>query len=201
MGVRAFAETCPHYLLLDDSAYEGPRPERFVCSPPLRPVADARGLWDSLGGALGGVHSDHCCWDGEQKALHADDSAAVPPGLPGVETRLPLMVSEALGGRLPLSEVVRLCASEPARLFGMPAKGSLLPGMDADLVIVDPAARGAVGALHMPTDCSPFAGRELRGRFDTVVAGGRVLVEGGEWTAPEPGGRFVRRRRLAGRRR
>jgi dihydropyrimidinase len=196
LGVRAHGETCPHYLLLDDSVYGRAHPERFVCSPPMRAPGAAAGLWRSLGAELSGVHSDHCCWDAAQKAEHADDSARVPPGLPGVETRLPLMVSEALRGRLPMSAVVRLCAAEPARLFGLPRKGSLLPGMDADLVVVDPAARGVLGELHMATDCSPFAGRPVRGRVEMVVAGGRVLVEGGRWEAERPGGRFVRRRRL-----
>jgi dihydropyrimidinase len=170
-----------------------------VCSPPMRSASAAGRLWRSLGDELTGVHSDHCCWDSAQKAAGAADSASVPPGLPGVETRLPLMVSEALGGRLPLPAVVRLCCSEPARLFGMPAKGSLLPGMDADLVVVDPAWRGVVGDLHMATDCSPFSGRPLCGRVETVVARGRVLVENGRWTAGRAAGRFVRRRRLAGR--
>jgi dihydropyrimidinase len=195
-GVHAFGETCPHYLILDESVYQRPHPERYVCSPPLRPAASARGLWRRLGSELTGVHSDHCCFDSGQKAVHGGDSTLIPPGLPGVETRLPLMVSEALGGRLPLTDVVRLCASEPARLFGMPAKGSVLPGMDADLVVFDPAARGKVGGLHMETDYSPFDGMELRGRVDTVVAGGKVLVEGRTWCATEPSGRFVRRRRL-----
>ena len=196
-GARAYGETCPHYLLLDSSVYSRPCPERYVCSPPLRAPGSARGLWRSLGGELTGVHSDHCCWGGDQKAANADDSSRVPPGLPGIETRMPLMISEALAGRLALTEVVRLCAAAPARLFGMPAKGSLLPGMDADLVVVDPDARAAIGKLHMATDYSPFEGMEVRGRVDTVVAGGRVLVQGGLWQAESPAGRFVRRRRLA----
>jgi len=200
-GVRAFGETCPHYLLLDESVYSRPHPERFVCSPPMRSADAARRLWAALGGELTGVHSDHCCWDAAQKAAGADDSSRVPPGLPGVETRLPLLVSEALAGRLAMADVVRLCATEPARLFGMPAKGSLLPGMDADLVVIDPAWRGEVGGepLHMATDCSPFAGRTLRGRVEMVVAGGRTLVGDGRWTGERAAGRFIRRRRLPGR--
>lgn len=196
-GVRAYGETCPHYLLLDESVYSGPHPERFVCSPPLRPAATARGLWRRLGAELTGVHSDHCCFDSSQKAVYASDSIRIPPGLPGVETRLPLMISAALSGRLSMPEVVRLCASEPAKLFGMPSKGSLLPGMDADLVVVDPAARWRVNGLHMASDYSPFEAMELRGRIDTVVAGGRMLVSAGAWAGPESGGRYIRRRRLA----
>lgn len=196
-GVRAFGETCPHYLLLDESVYSGPHPELFVCSPPLRPAAAARALWRRLGDELTGIHSDHCCFDTSQKAVYASDSSRIPPGLPGIETRLPLMISAALSGRLSIPEVVRLCASEPAKLFGMPSKGSLLPGMDADLVVVDPGARWRINGLHMASDYSPFEAMELRGRIDTVIAGGRVLVSAGAWTGEESGGRYIRRRRLA----
>jgi dihydropyrimidinase len=194
-GVRAYGETCPHYLLLDDSVYRGRQPELFVCSPPMRSRAAARRLWSHLGLGLTGIHSDHCCFDSAQKAACAEDSSRVPPGLPGVQTRLPLLISEALGGRLPISEVVRLCSTQPARLFGLTRKGSLLPGMDADLAIVDPNAQQVAGPGEMETDYSPFQGRKLRGRIDTVLAAGRVLVEGGRWRGAPAAGRFLRRSR------
>lgn len=196
-GVRAFGETCPHYLMLDESVYSRPDAERYVCSPPMRPAAAARGLWRNLGAELSGVHSDHCCFNSAQKHVYASDSTRIPPGLPGVETRLPLMISAALNGRISLSDVVRLCSSEPARLFGVPGKGSLLPGMDADLIVVDPKERWQIDGLHMETDYSPFEGMEIRGRIDTVIASGKVLVSGGDWVGEEPRGRYIRRRRLA----
>ncbi len=195
-GVRAFGETCPHYLMLDESVYSRPDAERYVCSPPMRPAPAARGLWRNLGVELTGVHSDHCCFDSAQKRVYALDSTRIPPGLPGVETRLPLMISAALSGRISLSDVVRLCSSEPARLFGMPGKGSLLPGMDADLIVVDPKARWRMDGLHMATDYSPFEGMEIRGRIDTVIGSGKLLVSGGDWVGEEPRGRYIRRRRL-----
>ncbi|OLD23055.1 MAG: hypothetical protein AUJ02_12135 [Chloroflexi bacterium 13_1_40CM_3_65_12] len=196
-GVRAFGETCPHYLMLDDSVYSRPHGERFVCSPPIRSAAAARGLWRNLGVELTGVHSDHCCFDSSQKEVHASDSTRIPPGLPGVETRLPLMISAALNGRLSMSSVVRLCSSEPARFFGMSGKGSLLPGMDADLIVVDPSTRWRIDRLHMATDYSPFEGMEIRGSIETVVARGRVLVSARAWAGEEAGGRYIRRRRAA----
>ena len=196
-GVRAYGETCPHYLLLDESVYSKPGAERYVCSPPMRPAAAARGLWRELGTSLTGVHSDHCCFDTDQKKVYASDSTRIPPGLPGVETRMPLLISAALGGRLSMPDVVRLCSSEPARLFGMPGKGSLLPGMDADLIVVDPRARRRLDGLHMVTDYTPFEAMEIRGRIRTVMANGEVLVSDGEWAADnKPAGRYIRRRRL-----
>ena len=95
-----------------------------------------------------------------------------------------------------MNEVVRLCSSEPARLFGMPGKGSLLPGMDADLIVVDPRRRGRVNGLHMSTDYSPFEGMAIRGGIETVVAGGQLLVSSGKWVGEEPSGRYIHRRRL-----
>jgi dihydropyrimidinase len=195
-GVRAFGETCPHYLLLDDSVYSRAHGERFVCSPPIRAAGAARGLWRCLGSELTGIHSDHCCFDSSQKKLYASDSSRIPPGLPGVETRLPLLISAALSGRLSMADVVRLCSSEPARLFGMAGKGSLLPGMDGDLIVVDPRPRRRLNGLHMSTDYTPFEGMEIRGRIETVVAGGEVLVSSGTWAGEKPSGRYIHRRRL-----
>lgn len=196
-GVSAYGETCPHYLFLDESVYSRPHPERMVCSPPMRPASEAKALWRSLGTDLTGVHSDHCCFDSSQKAVYASDSTRVPPGLPGVETRMPLMISAALSGRLRLQDVVRLCSSEPARLFGVVNKGSLLPGMDADVILVDPKRRGVIADLHMGTDFSPFQGMEVRGHIDTVISNGDVLVVGGDWVGDQPHGRYLSRRRLA----
>jgi dihydropyrimidinase len=193
-GVDAHGETCPHYLLLDETCYSSEHPELFVCSPPMRPPDVAQDLWSRLGKGLGGVHSDHCCFDTRLKQENEADLRGIPPGVPGIETRLPLMISEALAGRMEIPEVARLCATEPARLFGLPRKGAISPGYDADLVVVDPGGTTKVqGGLHMTTDYSPFDGWELRGRIDTVLSRGHVLVEGGRWTDEPPRGSFLRR--------
>lgn len=195
-GLDVYGESCPHYLLLDESRYASDHPERFVCSPPLRPRAEVEGLWPHLGRGLVGVNSDHCCFDTAQKARYAGDLTRIPPGLPGIETRVPVMLSEALEGRITLSELVALCAAGPARLFGLPSKGSLLPGFDGDLLIVDPGSHTEVsGGLHMGSDMSPFEGRRLRGHIHTVASAGRVLVEDGEWKGRPAAGRFLRRNR------
>jgi dihydropyrimidinase len=199
-GAAAFGESCPHYLLLDERCYSSDQPERFVCSPPLRSTAHAGALWSHLGRGLMGVHSDHCCFDLRHKSRHANDLTRIPPGVPGIETRLPLMISEALEGRMSLTEVVSLCATAPAGLFGIPQKGSLLPGHDGDLLIIDPSSHTEIhSGLHMSTDFSPFDGRLLKGRIDTVVSAGNVLVRSGEWAGQPASGKFLRRRSIRGR--
>jgi dihydropyrimidinase len=196
-GVRAYSESCPHYLVLDDSVYQGTHPERFVCCPPIRPGATVAGLGERL--ALGFLHtvgSDHCCYDSAQKALRAHDVRAMPNGLPGVETRLPVLWDAYVAAaRISPQRFVELVAANPARLNGLyPRKGTLAPGADADLVVLDPAETRVVDAraLHMQTDFTPYEGRSVTGWPRTVVARGRVVLDGGRLTDPGPVGQFLR---------
>jgi dihydropyrimidinase len=127
-GVRAYSESCPHYLTLDDGRYSTSHPERWVCCPPLR----ARQLMDALAlrmrmGLVDTVGSDHCCYDSEQKLARADDVREMPNGLPGVETRIPVVFSEFVArGRLSLRQLAAVTAANPARLNGLyPRKGTI----------------------------------------------------------------------------
>jgi dihydropyrimidinase len=120
----------------------------------------------------------------------------MPNGLPGVETRLPVMFSELVGRRgLPLTRFVALTSSNPARLNGIfPRKGAIAPGSDADLVIFDARFTRAIDAreLHMATDYSPYEGLAVTGWPQTVVAKGQVVIENGELVAdPGPVGTFL----------
>ncbi len=195
-GVAAFSESCPHYLTLDDTCYDGANPERFVCCPPIRD----RAAMGALGGrlAMGFVHtvgSDHCCYDTAQKLLRAHDVRAMPNGLPGVETRLPVVWDAFVAsGRISPERFVAVMAANPARLNGIhPRKGTIAPGSDADIVLFDPAATRVVHApdLHMQTDYTPYEGREVAGWPRTVLAGGRVVLRDGQLTDPGPVGRFL----------
>ena len=195
-GVRAFSESCPHYLTLDDSCYAGEHPERYVCCPPIRDRAAVDELGRRL--AMGYVHtvgSDHCCYDTGQKELRAHDVRAMPNGLPGVETRLPVVWDAYVAsGRISPQRFVAVMAANPARLNGLyPRKGTIAPGADADLVLFDPAATRVVrsGELHMQTDYTPYEGRQVTGWPRTVLARGRVVVRDGELTDPGPVGRFL----------
>jgi dihydropyrimidinase len=195
-GVRAFSESCPHYLTLDSGRYAGEAAERWVCCPPLRGAATVAELGRRL--EMGFVHtvgSDHCCYDSAQKAERADDVREMPNGMPGVETRLPVVFDRFVAtGRISAERFVALTAAEPARLNGLyPRKGTIAPGSDADLVVFDPAATRVVtaGALHMQTDYSPYEGRTVTGWPVTVLSRGRVVVDAGTVRDPGPVGEFL----------
>lgn len=195
-GVRAFSESCPHYLVLDESAYEGDHPERFVCCPPLRNQATVEALGRRLVNRfLDTVGSDHCCYDSSQKALRATDVRVMPNGLPGVETRWPVIWDRFVGGQqMSPQRFVEVMAANPARLNGLfPRKGAIAPGSDADLVILDPGESRAIRAqdLHMQTDYTPYEGRTVTGWPSTVIARGRVVVRDGLLMDPGPVGEFL----------
>ncbi|MDQ1628171.1 MAG: dihydropyrimidinase [Actinomycetota bacterium] len=195
-GVRAFSESCPHYLILDDSVYAGDRPERYVCCPPIRDRVTVDGLVSRLvDGFLHTVGSDHCCYDSSQKALRAADVRAMPNGLPGVETRWPVVWDAFVASeRMSAQRFVEVMATNPARLNGLfPRKGTIAPGSDADLVILDPSESRPVRVqdLHMQTDYTPYEGRDVTGWPSTVIARGRLVLDEGKLIDPGPVGEFL----------
>lgn len=195
-GVMAFSEAVTHHLILDDGRYASAEPERYVCCPPLRPRAQVTALQQQVWtGEISAIGSDHCCYDLQQKRSHRDDVRAMPNGLPGVETRLPLIFSEFVVNQgLPVTRFVELTAANPARLNGIyPRKGSLLPGADADISIWDPSAPWTMTSadLHMATDFTPYEGRPMIGRPVTVIVRGQVVVHDDILIGDRPRGRFV----------
>ncbi len=178
------AETCPHYLTLRREVYNREDGEKFVCSPPIRSRENNNRLWEMLErGAIQTVNSDHCGYDTEQKEQYRDDITRMPMGLPGVETRNTVFYTDAVAeGRLPVERFVDLTATNIAKMLGLyPHKGSISVGADADLVIFDPEAEWTLEAekLHMTTDYTPFAGKQMRGRPTATIVGGEVVVEDG----------------------
>jgi dihydropyrimidinase len=132
-GREVYAETCPHYLLLDASVYDRPGPEasKYVCSPPIRSPADQSALWAGImDGQIDTIGTDHCSFRyADQKAPNAGDFAAIPNGLPGVQNRPALMYTYGvLTGKMPPESMAALLSENIARLFGMyPQKGVIRP--------------------------------------------------------------------------
>lgn len=200
-GVRAYTEAVAHHLVLDDSAYAGPHPERFVCCPPLRSAGTVDALRSRVAmGQVATIGSDHCCYDTAQKESVRHDVRVMPNGLPGVETRMPVLFSELVVKRgLPVRRFVEALCANPARLNGLyPRKGVIAPGADADFALWDPTATTEIRAtdLHMATDYTPYEGISITGRPTTVVVAGRPVVAAGRLLDPAPHGRHLRSRAL-----
>lgn len=193
-GQKVYVETCPQYLLLDDSLYSQPdfRGARYVCSPPLRKRRDQEALWGALAaGEIDTVSTDHCSFTLAQKDAGRGDFSKIPGGMPGVEERVALLYTYGVEtGRLSLTELVRRLAANPARLYGMyPRKGALLPGSDADVVLWDPKAETTIARSnrHSACDYAPYEGWRLKGRAETVLLRGQRVVENGELCRPGTG--------------
>jgi len=202
-GVRAHAETCPHYLALSDARYASidiDSVAECVISPPLRPVSDQEALWSGLAdGSLDLVATDHV--PDRMAVEKADARRGVPfdkisNGAPGIETLLSIAYSEGVArGRLMIERLVDLLATTPARLFGLTRKGAIEPGRDADLVLFDPAARRTLRAsdLHHTSDYTPYEGFELTGAVRSVFVRGRPVIRDGAFVGQRGNGQFVGR--------
>jgi dihydropyrimidinase len=198
-GQPAWGETCPQYLLLNDSQiktedFDG---AKFVCCPPLRSPGDNQALWSALlDGSLQTVGTDHCSFNFHgQKEIGRNSFLEIPPGLPGIELRLALMYTYGVKtGRITMPQWVELCCTAPARIFGLyPRKGDLAPGADADIVIFDPQYPTPItrSLLHEAVDYTPYEGMELAGQVRTTILRGQVLVRDGRWVAEKQTGNYL----------
>jgi len=203
-GVRATVETCPHYLVLEESLLDGPIRETapFMSSPPLRGARDRAALWRAIeAGQVDTIGSDHAPYRLDAGKLPRGDKTEfheVANGLPGIELRLPLLYSEGVTkGRITVSDFVRLVATNPAKLFGLyPRKVTPAVGSDADIVVWDDAERRTVtiDELHDRMDYTPYEGMTLTGWPETVLLRGRMVVHGGHDVLRPGGGRFIKRK-------
>jgi dihydropyrimidinase len=207
-GVRVSAETCPHYLTLTEERYEEPDPARCACyviSPPLRSAADRDALWEGLAdGSLNLVATDHVP---DRLGVEKAEAAAGIPfdrisnGAPGIETLLTLLYSEGVAsGRITLERMVDLLATTPAARFGMPTKGALEIGKDADIVVFDPGARRTLRAadLHHTSDYTPYEGLAVTGAVRDVLVRGQDVIRDGAFVGRRGFGRFTERGAVAG---
>ena len=200
-GLPVTAEVCPQHLLLNDSCYREPDHQglKYIMAPPARKPKDSAALWKGLSqGSIAVVATDHCSFSLKEKILRGKDNfSRCPGGIPGVETRLPLLFSEGvLQHRISLNRFVEVVSTAPARLIGLyPAKGNLNPGADADVVVFDPNAEKTLTsqALRQNADYSPFEGRIVRGWPVTTLVRGRVVMHRGELLAEKGWGKFTGR--------
>jgi len=197
-------ETCTQYLILTDREYEDPvEGLKAIMSPPLRKDQDREELWKALAeeGLVDTVATDHCPFHFRagkaEKQYGKDDFTKCPNGAPGVQERLMLLFSEGfMKGRISLPQVVKYSSSNPCRMFGMfPQKGSLQPGTDADIVIIDPEHKTLIDKEYIrgASDYSCYEGMELEGRIEKVLLRGAEIVSEGEFLGKRGDGRYLKR--------
>ena len=199
-GQKVFVETCPQYLVLDDSVYYNEdwlQAAKYVCSPPIRKPADREALWRAIRrGEVQTVSTDHCSFTTQQKLAGRDDFTAIPGGIPGVETRGELIYTFGVAKKkIGLGAMCRVLAENPAKLYGLfPRKGVLAPGSDADIVVYDPNADHVIRAEDMvgAADYNPYEGVVTKGSIRQVWLRGKPAVSSGKVLAG-PDGKYLPR--------
>lgn len=201
-GLRVYGETCPQYLYLteDDLKRPGFEGAKCLCSPPPRDAANQEVIWAGLRGGIFQVFSsDHAPFrfeDRSGKKLHGEDAPFryVPNGVPGIETRLPLLFNGIAAGKIDLQTFVRVTATQPAQIYGLyPKKGSIAIGADADIALWDPEkkVRIANDILHHAVDYTPYEGIEVTGWPVLTLSRGRVVCRDGTVTGAKGDGAFL----------
>lgn len=183
-GVEVYAETCPHYLFLNDDDLEkfGPFAK---CNPPLRARELADGLWEYVNnGTVDYIGSDHSPFLYEEKAKGIDNIFKAAAGFPGVDLRLPLMLDAAAEGKITLERVVELLSVNPAKIFNIyPQKGAVRIGADADFaaftfkesMVVDKAKNYS----HARDIAIPYDGKKLKVKLTYTILRGKILMKDG----------------------
>ena len=179
-GLPLFCETCPQYLLLDESVYSKPLPDslKYVISPPIRSKQDQEALWMALAdGTVDVISTDHCPFNTKgQKDVGINDFTKIPNGAGGIENRLALLYTYGvLTNKISLQQFAKLTSSNAARIFdAYPQKGTLEVGSDADLVIWNPEVKSVISVDTQMQNCDStiYEGMELQGLAEYVITKG-----------------------------
>lgn len=204
-GLKVFGETCPQYLVLTEKDLEGLNMEgaKYVCSPPPRDKASQEACWEGIQQRVFSVFSsDHCPfrYDDPQGKLTPKGRTSfrwVPNGIPGVETRLPILFSEGVKkGRISLNDFVAFTATNHAKMYGLyPRKGTLAIGADADLAIWDPERKVTISQslLHHGADYTPYEGIAVTGWPTSTMVRGKFVVKDGALVGAKGSGAYIPR--------
>ena len=194
------AETCPQYLLLDEDLYNKEDGIKYILTPPLRENHNQVSLWNGISREyISTVGTDHCPFNyALRKKVALNDFTKCPNGLPGIETRIPLMFSEGvMKYKIPLKRFVEVNCTNPAKVMGLyPKKGVLREGSDADIVIIDPDKNVNLtnDMLHQNVDYTPYEGFELEGYPVLTMSRGQVIVKDNKFIGSKGYGKFIKRK-------
>ena len=190
-GVKAFVETCPQYLVLDEE-YLNQYGVYAKCNPPLRSKEEVRRMWEMVNnGSIDTIASDHAPQSAREKEKGKENIFKSPSGLPGIEQRLPLLFTKVKEGKLKLDRMIELICTNPSKIFGLyPQKGTIGVGSDADFVIIDPDKKDIIDRKKMFTAVKEAArvyeGMEVYGTPETTIVRGNTVYNHGE-ILTEPG--------------
>ena len=198
---NVIAETCPQYLLLDEERYleSDNAGLKFILTPPLRNKSNQTLLWKAIKNKeISVVGTDHCPFDWDiRKKLASNDFTKCPNGLPGIETRIPLMFSEGvMKKKISIERFVEVNCTNPAKIMGLyPQKGTISIGSDADIVIINPDRKVVLSnnILHQNVDYTPYEGMEVQGYPVLTMSRGDVIVKDNVFIGKKGRGRFIKR--------
>jgi dihydropyrimidinase len=194
-GITVFGETCPHYLVLNDSVYNSDFGHRYIMNPPIRNQESQDILWEAIKkDYIQTIGTDHCSYSLIQKDKDKSNFSKVPAGVPGIETLLPIIYTFSVNKGIPVQKIVKLLSENPAKIFGLfPRKGMIRIGSDADLVIYDTKSENIIKAdnLHLKTDFNPFEGIKIRGEVKATILRGKVIVKDKNFCGGKGEGLFI----------
>lgn len=203
-GLKVTAEVCPHYLTLNAVDAMTEFGSFAKIAPPLRRKEDNDLLWTGLvDGSVDFVATDHAPYEiATEKAAPGMDIWTSFPGIPGVETMVPVMVSEGYNkGKISLSRLVEVLCKNPAVHYGLyPKKGTLEVGADADFTIIDLDKEWTVDQelMHCKPKYTPFHGMKLKGKVDKTIVRGNLIYDDAEGIVAKPGvGQYVKRQTIS----
>lgn len=198
-GQRVYAESCPHYLLLNDSKYNGTFEQTapFVLSPPLRKKEDQEAIWEAIADkTIQTMGTDHCPFTFEQKQKGKNDFRKIPNGAGGVEHRLALLYTYGvLQNKFSKNKFVDIVSTQAAKTFGLyPRKGEVAVGSDADLVIWNPDKKNIISTKNHYQNCdiNIFEGIKTSGSAKYVIVNGQITIKNDK-LIKETNGQFLRR--------
>lgn len=198
-GQKVWAETCPHYLMFNESCYKPVFGEsaKFVMSPPLRAASNNQALWEGLKNkTIDVLATDHCPFHYKgQKEKGETDFTKIPNGVGGIEHRLQLSYTYGvLQEKISMLQWVQLNATNPAKIFGLyPQKGIIAEGSDADIVIWNPQVQQTISANnhHQHCDHNIYENIKITGNAETVILRGIPIIENQQWIPKKSFGKFV----------
>lgn len=194
-GVNVVVETTPHYLTITNDFLKKKGAQKYLMTPPLREAKDNEALWGGVvSGDISIIATDHCTFTLDQK-FQSNDCRTIFPGVPGTEEMLQIVYTDGVEkGLFDITRLVSLLSSESAKAFGLyPLKGSLESGTDADILIFDPKAESVLSndTCHTAAGYTPYDGMKVKGRAETVILRGEIILNDGEFLGKRGHGKFL----------